>query len=161
MAISALLSQPILPEETGPSSFHTTGGQILVLDPVCQPAGLTPTLLDRRRQFIGTDGECSIHLPDSNARSRHAVILRGQRQVIIKAFDPETWLNGLPVSESLLCDGDLLRVGLLEFRVRGATPDDLLKNIPTAGSFAETDGPQKSAGGLVCEGRAWLQFAIG
>jgi hypothetical protein len=149
MTDSALLSPPILPDhETGAASFPT-GGPILVLDPVCQVPGLTPTLLDRSRQFIGTDGECALRLPDSGARSRHAVIRRGRRHVIIKAFDPETWLNGLLVREAPLCAGDLLRVGPFEFRLRGATSADVLENVETAGPFAETDRPQKSAGGLV------------
>jgi len=131
MAVSTLLSPSRLPEAKVATSCHTSG-QILVLDPVCQALGMQPILLDRPRQSIGRDSACSIQLPDPGLPSRHAVILRGQRRLVIRAFDRRTWLNQRPVTESSLCEGDLLRVGSFEFRLRGATADELLQNVPSA-----------------------------
>jgi predicted component of type VI protein secretion system len=120
------------PTEEDAVSSHQEAGPILVLDPVSQVPGMAPIVLCRARQFIGRDAECSIHLPDSETSSRHALILRGKRRVILKTFDPQTWLNGLPVRVSLLRDGDLLRVGEYEFRVREATAHELLQSVPCA-----------------------------
>jgi hypothetical protein len=129
MAPSAIDSlQSILGEEAACTS--KAKAQILVLEPIGPRPGLTAILLDQPKQLIGWDVECSIQVPDAGVHSRHAVILRGQKRVVIKAWDPRTWLNGLPVTESRLAEGDLLRVGPIEFRVRAATTDELLREIP-------------------------------
>ena len=135
MVVSTLASLPRVPVEKAGTACHASG-QLLVLDPVGQAPGMTPVLLDRRRQFIGHDVECTIQLPESGLPSRHAVILRGQRQLVIKAFDARTWLNDRAVTESSLCEGDRLKVGSFEFRVRGATAYDLLQNVPSPGQSA-------------------------
>ena len=92
MVVSTQVSPPRLPVEKAVTACHASG-QILVLDRVVQEPDRAPILLDRSRQFIGRDAECSIQLPDSDLPSRHAVILRGKQQLVIKAFDSRTWLN--------------------------------------------------------------------
>jgi hypothetical protein len=113
--------------------------QILVLDPTDTEPGTKSILLDQPKQLIGWDVECSIQLPDSGVHARHAVILRGQRQVVVKAWDPRTWLNGTAVTESPLSPGDLLKVGPIEFRVRAATSDELLRDLPTTAPDLDHD----------------------
>jgi hypothetical protein len=132
--------------ETLPSNSEVDGdcgadcdSQILVLDPTGD-SGSKSILLDQPKQLIGWDVECSIQLPDSGVHARHAVILRGQRQVVVKAWDPRTWLNGNAVTESPLSPGDLLKVGPVEFRVRTATADELLRDVPANGETASGDG---------------------
>jgi hypothetical protein len=122
--------------------------QILVLEPIGPLSGLTPILLDQPKQLIGWDVECAIQLPDAGVHSRHAAILRGQRQVVIKAWDPRTWLNGLPVTESPLSEGDLLRVGPIEFRIRAATIDELLRNVPATERILVSRDHSDSTGSL-------------
>jgi hypothetical protein len=131
MPVSTLAVSASNTEENADSSCQA-GGPILVLDPVGPIAGITPIVLYRARQFIGQDAECSIRLPDLETSSRHALILRGKRQFILKTFDQRTWLNGLPVRDSQLHVGDLLRVGENEFRVREATAHELLQSLPLA-----------------------------
>jgi pSer/pThr/pTyr-binding forkhead associated (FHA) protein len=131
---------PIAPE---------TDAQILVLEPIGPLSGLTSILLDRPKQLIGWDVECAIQLPDAGVHSRHAVIFRGQRHVVVKAWDPRTWLNGLPVTESPLADGDLLRIGPIEFRVRPATTDELLRDMPAAARIPDDNDHSELAGSLV------------
>src|SRR5262245_58560115 len=133
MADSTLALQR-LPED-GVVSSPPAGAPVLVLDPVGQPPGATPILLDRPRQLIGGGVVGSTQEPDARAQPRQAVILRGRRHIIMKSFDGETWVNGLPVTESLLSDGDLLRVGVLEFRVRPAAACDIPQTAPVAKSW--------------------------
>jgi hypothetical protein len=114
-AFETLPSNPEEDADCGPDS----DSQILVLDPTGD-TGSRSILLDQPKQLIGWDVECSIQLPDAGVHARHAVILRGQRQVVVKAWDPRTWLNGNAVTESPLSPGDLLKVGPVEFRVRGS-----------------------------------------
>src|SRR5262245_8638827 len=129
---------PSNPEE-GADPGPDFDSQILVLDPTGEP-GSKSILLDQPKQLIGWDVECSIQLPDSGVHARHAVILRGQRQVVVKAWDPRTWLNGNAVTESPLSPGDLLKVGPVEFRVRTATADELLRDVPANGKTVDRDG---------------------
>src|SRR5262245_38327463 len=128
---------PSNPEE-GADPGPDFDSQILVLDPTGEP-GSKSIFLDQPKQLIGWDVECSIQLPDSGVHARHAVILRGQRQVVVKAWDPRTWLNGHAVTESPLSPGDLLKVGPVEFRVRTATPDELLREMPANGQIMGND----------------------
>src|SRR5262245_33347927 len=131
-AFEILPSNPEEGADPGPDS----DSQILVLDPTGEP-GSKSILLDQPTQLIGWDVECSIQLPDAGVHARHAVILRGQRQVVVKAWDARTWLNGHAVTESPLSPGDLLKVGPVEFRVRTATPDELLRELPTNKQITE------------------------
>jgi hypothetical protein len=134
---SALIPQESHPDrDFVPQSPPAEG--LLVLDPVGDVPGIQPILLDGRRQFIGTDAACAIQLPESSVRSRHAVILRGRRHNIIKAFDHRTWLNGLPVTESMLRDGDRLQAGPFDFRVREATAGELPQCTPPGTSSTGT-----------------------
>src|SRR5579872_2223564 len=123
--------------------------QVLLLEPIGPMSGLTPTLLDRREQSVGRDIECEIRLHAAGVHSRHAVIFRGQKQVFIKVSDPRTWLNGHPVTESPLVDGDLLRFGEIEFRVRAATTDDLLRDLPATERTPHNDDRSDSTEKLV------------
>lgn len=100
--------------------------QALVLAPVCRQLELQPVLLDRPRLVIGSDAACAIRLNVPGVQSQHVMILRGPRQLILKAWDARTWLNGGPVTAAPLRAGDVLAVGPIEFRVRTATVDDLL-----------------------------------
>jgi hypothetical protein len=125
------------PEEGGVSS--PPSAPVLVLDPVGQPPGATPILLDGPRQIIGGGVVGSTQEPDARAQPRQAVILRGRRHFIIKSFDGETWLNGLPVTESLLSDGDLLKVGVLEFRVRPPAACDIPQTALVAKNWRNAD----------------------
>jgi hypothetical protein len=133
---------PSTPEE-GADPGPDSDPQILVLDPTGE-SGSKSILLDQPKQLIGWDVECSIQLPDSGVHARHAVILRGQRQVVVKAWDPRTWLNGHAVTESPLSPGDLLKVGPVEFRVRTATPDELLRELPANSQTMEQERRSES-----------------
>ena len=140
------LPQPLL--EKAPVFACDTAAQILVLETIGENSGLKPILRDGPCQLIGRDVECLRQLADTGMQSRRAIIRQRAEPLVVKAGDPQTWLNRAPVAESPLCDGDLLEIGLNEFRVRGATTDELLQNLPGTASDFHVVGAPKSAARL-------------
>lgn len=129
MTASAFDASPLdLDDETAPALG--ADAQLLVLAPLSSQPDLAPILLDRPKITLGWDVECSVQLPDAGIHAQHAIILREKRNLLVKAWDPRTWLNGVRVAEAPLYDGDLLRIGPIEFRVRAASPDELLRQLP-------------------------------
>jgi hypothetical protein len=61
------------------------------------------------------------------------------------ADDRRAWLNGLPVTESPLAEGDLLRIGPMEFRVREATPTEVLDHLHPADTDPREQSPEQLA----------------
>ncbi len=116
--------------EDARSGVAGASSRILVLDPARPRLDAAPILLDQPQLLIGSGAECPIRLAENGINSRHALLLRDGPQVIIKALDRRTWLNGYPVTESRLREGDLLAIGPVEFRVRRAHADELIGNLP-------------------------------
>ncbi len=117
----------------GGSRAHPGGSaRFLVLQPAHPRPGQTPVLLDRQELSIGSEAGCDLCLTNGGVASRHAVIASNGHQTVVRASDRRTWLNGFPVTESILRDGDVLAVGPAEFRLRRATADELLVEQPTS-----------------------------
>lgn len=124
IASTSIVPGPLL--EKKPDAMDDVASQALVLAPVCRQLELQPVLLDRPKLVIGSDAACAIRLNVPGVQAQHVMILRGPRQIVLKAWDARTWLNGGPVTAAPLRAGDVLAVGPIEFRVRTATVDDLL-----------------------------------
>ena len=84
--------------------------------------GVTPTLVlpdgrrvavDREPFLIGRLPECAVALQDPNVSRRHAEIVRRRDAVVLVDLDSTngTLVNGSPVKESPLVDGDELTIG--------------------------------------------------
>jgi len=68
--------------------------------------------------LIGRASDAAIELPDLGVSGRHARIYRGPDGYVIEDLKSRngTWVNGMRVGNSLLCDGDRLRVGMTDLR---------------------------------------------
>jgi len=94
----------------------------VVAETLADAGGVTPTLVlpDGRRVaveqdpfIIGRLPECALALPDPNVSRRHAEIRRRRDAVVVVDLDSTngTLVNGSPVQESPLVDGDEVTVG--------------------------------------------------
>jgi pSer/pThr/pTyr-binding forkhead associated (FHA) protein/peptidoglycan hydrolase CwlO-like protein len=106
-------------------------GRFLVLQPAHPRPGQSPLLLDRQEISIGSEAGCDLSLTNGGVAPRHAVIASVGHQTVVRASDRRTWLNGFPVTESILRNGDVLAIGPAEFRLRHATADELPSEQPT------------------------------
>ena len=68
--------------------------------------------------LIGRASDAAIELFDLGVSGRHARIYRGPDGYVIEDLKSRngTWVNGMRVANSLLCDGDRLRVGTTDLR---------------------------------------------
>jgi hypothetical protein len=115
-----------------------------VLEPLWQPS-LPPRLITAGRLQIGSDPQCDVHVPLAGVAPRHAVLLAGPQRVILRAWDPRTWINDDAVQAATLRLGDRVAVGPAVFRIRAATPDELLAQLPSPEREAPTPGePSRS-----------------
>ncbi len=91
-----------------------------------QPALL---LLPGRYQ-IGADASSSLCLDAPGIAPRHLLVLVTTEKIVVRAWDPRTWLNDGLFQEALLRRGDRLAIGPLTLRLRDATPDELMSQVP-------------------------------
>lgn len=80
-------------------------------------------LLEGDRVTVGRLADCAIRLSDANASREHAAFIREGAGWAIRDLDSTngTLLNGEPVQQALLHDGDIVEIGLtrLTFNMRG------------------------------------------
>src|SRR5579863_4189163 len=118
------------PKKVRDNARSTANSRTLVLDHARPSPGAAPLVLDQPQYLIGSDAECPIRLPANGINSRHALLVCNGPHVVIKALDRRTWLNGYPVTESRLREGDLVAIGPVEFRLRRADPQELAETLP-------------------------------
>lgn len=115
------------------SRLHTarvnSNQSLLILEAVRTRLNLPTVFLNQPKQIIGSDPQSAVHLDMPGVNSRHCIIICGPTRCVLKACDPRTWLNNGPVKEATLRDGDVLTIGPVEFRIRKATPDEVLKSL--------------------------------
>jgi hypothetical protein len=124
-------------EHARSEQYHFLGGVEVVMetDPALAPGtfrvvaqtladagGVTPTLvlpdgrrvtIDREPFLIGRLPECAVALQDPNVSRRHAEIRRRRDAVVLVDLDSTngTLVNGSPIQESPLVDGDEVTIG--------------------------------------------------
>lgn len=143
-----IASEPESPNallEESPAFISETRAPILALEPVEKAWRLPPILLDGRCQLVGGDGDSSIAPTGTDIRKRNAVIQHVDGLVVVRAGELPVWLNGEPVAESPLREGDRLKIGVVEFCVRTATTDELLANLPGRASIFHFAGDPAAA----------------
>ena len=103
---------------------------VLVLQPMHGHLDLEPMLLQPGlRCSIGSAEHCVMRLPTSTiVHAEHCVIeVVGRKTLLTQWADEATWLNDRVVTEPReLVPGDRVAVGPFDFRVRSASPDELL-----------------------------------
>ena len=80
--------------------------------------------LTGNRYTFGSAEGCSIRLNDPDLRPMHAVLIRDQGQVLVRAYSVPVEVNGSRVTESTLEVGDRLRLGEYEFELLSLTRCD-------------------------------------
>jgi predicted nucleic acid-binding Zn-ribbon protein len=77
-----------------------------------------------RRTRIGRAPGCELQIESSSVSRHHALVLLGQRDVIIEDLNSTNGVlvNGRKISRQLLNDGDALTIGDAQFRVRISVP---------------------------------------
>lgn len=103
---------------------------VLVLQPMHGHLELEPTLLHPgQRCVIGSAEHCSVRLTKSPlVQPEHIVITVAGRQTMLSAWAADaTWLNDRLVTEPHeLLPGDRVAIGPFDFRLRSATPEEML-----------------------------------
>ncbi|RMG37966.1 MAG: hypothetical protein D6725_08105 [Planctomycetota bacterium] len=79
---------------------------------------------------IGADAGCDLTIDAPGVAPRHVLLICTERRVLMKAWDPRTWLNEGPVTDATLRPGDRLVIGPIEFHVRLATDREILDTLP-------------------------------
>lgn len=116
-----------------------------VLDPLYQ-AEVAPLRLTLGNHALGSAADASLRLEIPGVQPQHALIVVSQQRVLLQAMDDRTWVNEIPVKESLLRAGDRLAIGPVEFRVRAATADEVRPDPATTDhNFAATPPEAGSA----------------
>ena len=76
------------------------------------------------RFLIGSGEGCDLRLNAPGIPALHSLLLWEAGEAILEAVadTPELFVNGQPVREALVRDGDLIRIGLFELRARFSAP---------------------------------------
>jgi hypothetical protein len=93
---------------------------LFVLQPVGDSEGMSPIALAAGRHVIGSSAACDVRLDVTGVEPRHCLIVTGPNRAVVRAYEPDTLLNGAAVTESPLAVGDILSVGPVELRLDGA-----------------------------------------
>lgn len=67
--------------------------------------------------LVGSDPHCTLHLPLPGVDPVHCLLLHGHQASAVRSFSTPVLVNGRPVFESLLRDGDRLTIGTQAFRI--------------------------------------------
>jgi pSer/pThr/pTyr-binding forkhead associated (FHA) protein len=129
MAVTLLNASPATLEDGRYGAIGKNSGT-LVLEPLYPRRDEAPILLAQQQSLIGSGADCPIRLSENGIQPRHALLRCDGPHIVIKALDRRTWLNGCPVTESRMRDGDLLAIGPVEFRVRRAHAAELVSMVP-------------------------------
>ena len=70
--------------------------------------------------LLGRDPACAVPIADAAASREHAVIRPDEAGFVVEDLDSRsgTWVNGARTRKAVLLDGDVVRIGLVELRVR-------------------------------------------
>ncbi|RMG04619.1 MAG: hypothetical protein D6741_00710 [Planctomycetota bacterium] len=72
------------------------------------------------RITIGSGASCTLRLRARGVRPLHCLVLRGSRHAVVRAWHPDTRLNGRSVRDAVLTSGDRLTLGPVELEFVGA-----------------------------------------
>ncbi len=107
-----------------------TGETRLVLEPVRAHSPLPSLLLADGRYTLGSAENCTVRLQAVGVEPEHCVIESGPKGIFLSAESSRIWHNKNTVKQTQLWPGDQLTIGPVEFRIRTATREDLLRIVP-------------------------------
>ncbi len=74
------------------------------------------------RYTVGSGPDCDVIIEETGVAARHCTIVVGDRQTILKAWSPRTWVNDGVVQEAALRPGDRLILGPIEIKIETLPP---------------------------------------
>ena len=104
-------------DREAPRPSKTDDVPFLLLKAVHSSVDVPAIPLRRGRWTVGSGEQSDIKLTQEGVAENHCVFIVGQRQVIMRAFSPLTWLNDGAIREGTLRMGDRLILGPIEFLV--------------------------------------------
>ncbi|MBI1312944.1 FHA domain-containing protein [bacterium] len=87
-------------------------------------------VLTHGRWSIGSAENNSIVIDDETVSDRHAMIIVTDHRIVMTSWSNATYVNGERCRESLLCAGDRLTVGTVDLKIRAASPQELIAQLP-------------------------------
>ncbi|MCX7832545.1 MAG: FHA domain-containing protein [Actinobacteria bacterium] len=96
-------------------AFHQFHRKSCALIPINSPEN--SILINTPRIFIGRGSEVDVSILDESISSKHCLITQRKGRFLIKDLNSKngTFVNGQPILESELKDGDLLTIGNKKF----------------------------------------------
>ncbi|TWT53986.1 hypothetical protein Pla22_16200 [Rubripirellula amarantea] len=95
--------------------------------------------LTGNRYTFGSAEGCSIRLNDSDLRPMHAVLIREEARVVVRAYSVPIEVNGESTTESSLVVGDRLRLGEYEFELISVPVRDMTAGEASRQTSRPTD----------------------
>ncbi|MFK8111890.1 MAG: FHA domain-containing protein [Rubripirellula sp.] len=86
--------------------------------------------LTGNRYTFGSAEGCSIRLTDHALRPMHAVLIRDQSRILVRAYSVPIDVNGTRKTEAILEVGDILRLGAYQFELLAAIADNPMDSDP-------------------------------
>src|SRR3954452_11071368 len=109
-----------------PSPTNAESPAVPSLVPQGAHAGERPMTLNRLFTLIGSAPSARLYLPSKSVSRCHAVVINTDTGLFIRdlASRTQVLVNGTPVKEADLRDGDLVKIGPFKFRFAegGASP---------------------------------------
>ncbi|MDQ3331289.1 MAG: hypothetical protein M3552_11650, partial [Planctomycetota bacterium] len=102
------------------------------------------------RYVVGSAAACDIRIEAPGVEPKHCLIVTGPNRSAVRAYEPETRLNGVRVTEAPLAVGDLVGIGPIEMRLE-------LPQGRLAGSD-ETPAASQATEQLLCDVQS--EFAV-
>lgn len=99
--------------DAGSSSPETC----FVLRPVRPDGTIAAVALTAGRYVVGSATTCDVQIQAEGVEPKHCLIVAGPHRAAVRAYDPETRLNGIKVDEAPFAAGDILSVGPIEMRL--------------------------------------------
>ncbi len=130
----------VAPHDEAANSSVLPPETLFVLRPVGDAEGMAPVSLGAGRHVIGSAAACDVRLDVTGVEAKHCLIVTGPNRAVIRAYEPDTLLDGAAVTESPLAVGDVLSVGPVELRLEAVDQGDVgavLRDVQ--GQFAVRD----------------------
>ena len=99
----------------------------MVLGP--QSTDLPKLQLKPGRWTVGSAATCSYRVVGAGIQPRHALLLCAGNTIVLKSWDPRTWVNGEQVrGEIKLSGGDRITFGSVDFEIKSSETTSSLES---------------------------------
>ncbi|MDA0833284.1 MAG: hypothetical protein O3A29_08385 [Planctomycetota bacterium] len=91
---------------------------VLTLVPLRFHQGIEAVKIPAGHCRIGSGDDCHIRLPVAGIAPLHVTVQEHGKQHLLTSHDKRTWINGFPVREQPIRDGDRITIGPIEFQLQ-------------------------------------------